>query len=54
MSVAFVAHAFYYTAMLYLMSRLAPDIPIAQAWGFTAQFGKNETIHKKTKTGGSS
>ena len=40
MTIAFIDHVFYYTAVFNLLSRLAPYIPIAKARGFTALFGK--------------
>lgn len=40
MPIAFIAHVFYYTAVSYLMSRLAAYIPNAKAWGFTPPLGK--------------
>jgi hypothetical protein len=36
----YIAHAFYYTTIFYLMSRFAPYIPSAKAGGFTALLGK--------------
>ncbi len=33
MTITIIAHMFYYTAMLYLMARLAPCIPIPKARG---------------------
>lgn len=44
MPIAFIAHAFYYTAMSYLMSGLAAYIPIAKARGFSPLFGKADRI----------
>jgi len=44
MAIALVAHAFYYTAVSCLLSRLAPYIPTAKAGGFTALFGKNNVL----------
>jgi hypothetical protein len=40
MTIAFIDHVFYYTAVFNLLSRLAPYIPIAKARGFTALFGE--------------
>ena len=40
MTIAFIDHVFYYTAVFNLLSRLALYTPIAKAKGFTALFGK--------------
>jgi hypothetical protein len=42
-----VAHMFYYTVLFYIMSRSALYIPIAQARGFTAHFGKLPSIKNR-------
>jgi len=44
MPITFIDHTFYFTAMSYLMSRLAAFIPIANARGFTPPFGKNPPL----------
>ena len=49
MTIAFIDHVFYYTAVFNLLSRLAPYIPIAKASGLTALFGKDD--EQETKVG---
>ncbi len=52
MPITFIAHAFYYTTVSYLMSRLAAYIPIAKARGFTPLFGNGSCCGLPARAGG--